>query len=302
MTSTLIVTGGSGFVGYRVCQAARGRWAVHNLTRTRPLEMDGVVDHRIDLTDAHAVTDRFTEIRPDAVIHLAAASDPNSCERAPGSAARINVAATLHLVQLCVHRRIPFVFASSDLIFDGIAPPYAEADPVSPVNAYGAQKAAAERAIRRRYPAATICRLPLMFGTAPKAKRSGFLVEMIRRLDAGENLRLFHDEFRTPVDTQSGAQGLIQGIDWPGGTFHLGGRRRVSRLDMGLALAKILGMPRSRIDAVSLKDMPMAAPRAADVTLTSEKAYGRGYAPAHFDTSFEAAVRQARASLKLAGA
>ena len=65
---------------------------------------------------------------------------------------------------MCAQRQIPYVFTSSDLVFDGREAPYRETDPIAPVNVYDRQKALEEQANLSAYPEALICRLPVMFG------------------------------------------------------------------------------------------------------------------------------------------
>ena len=136
---------------------------------------------------------------------------------------------------------IPYVFTSTDLVFDGLNPPYKETDPVSPVNLYGEQKVMAERGILVRYPVAAICRMPLMFGVATPPATS-FMQPFMQTLREGKELSLFTDEFRTPVSGKTAAQGLLLALAISG-IIHLGGKERVSRYDFGRLLIEVLQLP-----------------------------------------------------------
>jgi dTDP-4-dehydrorhamnose reductase len=202
----LLITGASGFLGWNLCQIARSEWEIHGSYFQHPIEISGVNLHSsakpllwsIDLTDLDAVKSAIDTIAPDGVIHTAAASSPNFCQANPDKSYQINVTASQQLAQLCCDANIPFVFTSTDLVFDGTKAPYKETDPVTPINLYGEQKIAAEREILAVYPRASICRMPLMFGIAPPNATS-FIQPWIKALRSGENLKLFVDEFRTPV-------------------------------------------------------------------------------------------------------
>jgi dTDP-4-dehydrorhamnose reductase len=171
------------------------------------------------------------------------------------------------------------VFTSSELVFDGKNPPYDETSPVCPINLYGEHKVLAEGMIRDRYPAATIARMPVMFGV-PSPQSESFLQPFLRQLRSGEPLRLFTDEIRMPVSATTAAQGLRLLLDQPGELFHLGGRDRLSRYDIGQLLADIFELPNARLSPCRQADVTMAAPRAADLTLDSRKAFALGYDPA----------------------
>jgi dTDP-4-dehydrorhamnose reductase len=272
----LLITGASGFLGWNLCQIARADWEVHGTHTRHPIEIPGVELHSIDLTDLDAVDRQIATLAPDAILHTAAASQPNFCQQHPELSHRINVTASAHLAKICHDRQIPFVFTSTDLVFDGTKAPYRETDPVAPLNIYGEQKVAAEREILAAYSRASICRMPLMFGIAPPSATS-FIQPWIKSLAAGESLKLFVDEFRTPVSATTAAKGLLLALQTTPGTINLGGKERISRYDFGLLLADIFGLDRSLILPIYQKDLQMAAPRAADVSMDVSKALALGY-------------------------
>lgn len=85
-------------------------------------------------------------------MHLAAEANLNRCQDNPETSHQINVQVPCHIADLCAEADIPCAFASSAQVFDGLTPPYREADPVSPVSLYGEQKALAEVEMLKRYP------------------------------------------------------------------------------------------------------------------------------------------------------
>lgn len=292
MRNLLLVTGASGFLGWNVCRRAAGQTGVVGLYHRNKIDIPGVVTRPADLADENRTRALLAGINPRAVIHTAAVSKPDDCERHPRETAAVNVQAAVVLAEWCAATGTPFIFTSTDLVFDGRHAPYAETDPPAPVNEYGRQKLEAENKILQCCPAATICRMPLMFGYTESVHR-GFTDQMVRALQEGTPLSLFIDEFRTPVDADSAAVGLLLALDFPGGgIFHLGGRRRVSRCDMGLMIARLLTIDHSRIRRVRQQDIPSIAPRAADVSLDSTKAYALGYRPADIEDALRRLIRQ----------
>ena len=159
------------------------------------------------MTRFKEIKENLQKIRPDALIHAAAASSPNFCQLNPAASRAINVEATINLASLCAaDLRIPFAFISSDLVFDGLKPPYSENDPVCPVCIYGEQKAEAERAVLERYPRALVCRTALMFGDAGQGAAS-FIQPLISDMKNGRRINLFVDEYRTPVSAMNARAG-----------------------------------------------------------------------------------------------
>ena len=274
----LLVTGASGFLGWNICNANQEEWEIFGTFNSHPVVIAGTKTVRIDLTDFKELKRVFKEIRPDAVIHTAAASNPDFCQENPAESQKINVDTSLNIAGLCADRKIPLAFTSTDLVFDGLNAPYREEDPVSPVNVYGEQKVLAEEKIFKTYPLAAVCRMPLMFGN-PGSAASGFFQSMINALKEGRELRLFVDEFRTPVSGKTAAQGLFLALDKVKGLIHLGGVERIPRYDFGLLLMETLGISDAALIKCQQKDIITAAHRPPDVSLDSSKAFASGFKP-----------------------
>lgn len=273
----LLITGASGFLGWHLCQMARSTWQIYGIYHTHFIQLPGATLLSTDLTDFQAIKDLFQTIQPDAVIHAAAMSQPNQCQTNPASYS-INVTASCNIAGLCADAEIPCVFTSSEQVFDGLNPPYCETDSVCPINVYGEQKVAAETGMLERCPKVAICRMPLMFGAAPYAQ--SFIQPFIERLRTGQVLNLFVDEVRTPVSGTSAAQGILLALEKQiHGLLHLGGRERLSRYEFGLLLIETLQLTNIKLNPCYQTDVPMAAPRAPDLSLDSSLAFSLGYQP-----------------------
>lgn len=283
----LLVTGASGFLGWNLCQFAKSDWQVFGTYWKHKIDFPEINLIKIDLTDFHALKQLLLTIKPDAIIHLAAQSQPNFCQKNPEISYQVNVTSSVNLANLAAEFQIPFVFTSTDLVFDGTNPPYTESDRVCPINIYGEHKVKAEQEILQVYPASVICRMPLMFGLPSPASQS-FIQPFIETLKAGKPLSLFADEMRSPVSAITAAQGILLALKkCRGEILHLGGKESVSRYQFGLIMAEQLGLSIDNITACLQADVPMAAPRPKDVSLNSTKAHSLGYQPPNLQIEFE---------------
>lgn len=225
----------------------------------------------LDLTDFAAVERRFSQERPSAVIHCAAMSKSPACQRDPGAARLNNIEVTRHLASLAAG--VPFVFFSTDLVFDGRKGLYDEADAVNPLSVYAETKTEAE-GIVRQHPRHTIVRTSLNFGMTP-AGAGAFNEEMLAAWKAGRTLDLFVDEYRSPIAACETARFvwalLLRGHH---GVFHVAGGERLSRFEIGLRIADLarrqepgLATP---VRPGSLRDYS-GAPRSPDTSLNCTK-------------------------------
>lgn len=246
---------------------------------------------RVDLTDGDALARLLDTVRPDAVVHSAAIGRSNRCEEHPDEARRVNALLPGLVARLCRDRGLRLVSLSTDLVFAGDRPFLRESDPPGPLSVYGRTKLAGEEAVLAAMPRAAVLRLSLVLGRGHGGR--GTSTETIAwALAEGRPLRLYTDEYRTPVDPESVADAIERLLHTSGaGRYHLGGDERVSRHELGRRVARALGLPEAALQAALTSDHPGPEPRARDVSLDSTRARTElGFRPRPLDE----AIRQGR--------
>jgi dTDP-4-dehydrorhamnose reductase len=284
-----LVTGASGQLGSYLLRELRLRGAsVVAWSGSRTGEHFANALRPVDLRDAGAVADAFADARPEVIIHTAALSAVADCARDPQAAMAINRDGTAHLARLASQAGARLVYISTDMVFDGERAPYREDDACMPLSAYARSKVEAENAVLATA-GTVIVRVSLLFG--PSLSHRPTLFDRQRQaLAAQEPLTLFHDEWRTPLDLTSAARGLLAiAASDCAGILHFGGPERMSRLQMGERLARVLECP-GKITAVSRNSGGQHEPRPRDVSLDSSR--WRRLFPNEPLPPFEEAVRQ----------
>ena len=285
----IIITGATGLLGHALCRIALDQGPIIGIYHIhKPICQGGHWIH-LDLTDATALADCIRTAQPGAVIHAAAVAQTGRCQSRDAATEAINVTVPGQLADICADLGIPMAFTSTDLVFDGSQPPYNEDSPPSPLSVYGEQKARAEALVLDRWPEALVCRMPLMMGAAPHAD-TNFTVQMLTAIATGQPVTLFHDEFRTPVDIWSAARGIAQFLGHQNGVIHLGGHRRVSRLEIGMAAARYMGIAPTMIRSASAAVYSNGAPRALDCSLDSQRAFKLGYTPDDYEQGMQRTI------------
>lgn len=232
-------------------------WQVRGLTRKD-----------LDLLEFGKLRSTFRADRPRVVIHCAALTQTAICQSDPVRARAINIDVTALLAELCAD--ILFIFFSTDLVFDGKAGNYGEAASVNPLNVYGETKAAAEEVVRAN-PKHLVIRTSLNAGPSPTGDRA-FTEQLRLGWQRGEIPKLFVDEYRSPIAAAETAGAVLELIlKGQTGLFHVAGRERLSRWEIGKLIASRWPRLNPKLEPVSLKDY-RGAPRAPDTSLDCTKA------------------------------
>jgi len=273
MKKTILITGASGFLGWRLSHLASDAYKICGTYFTHSINNADWQLVNIDLCNYRQLRELFKSIKPDGVIHTAAAADPNWCQTNPQLSYKVNVQLAINIAGLASDKHIPCVFTSTDLVFDGKTGDYKENDTLNPVCLYGEQKALAEGAMQERYPEMTICRLPLMFGSPAPASAS-FLTNILNNLKQNIPQKLFDDEYRSMASNTTISEGLLSALHIKqGAILHLGGSEAMSRYQFGLLVAEIFSLNPKTIITSKQSEVTMPAKRPANVTLNSERAY-----------------------------
>ena len=257
------ITGAGGLIGSYLARTAprfAAAWRVRGLTR-----------NDLDLQNFEAVRREFQKDSPNLIVHCAALSKTQDCEKNPRLARELNVEVTKVLAELAVD--IPFICFSSDLVFDGRQGFYDETAAVNPLGVYADTKIAAEKIVLAN-PNHSVVRTSLNGGISPTGDR-GFNEQMRRAFREGEQLTLFTDEFRSPIPALATAQAVWELIaQQRPGLYHVAGSERLSRWQIGTALATRWVSLHPKIEPMSIKDFH-GLPRSPDTSMNCAKVQKR---------------------------
>ena len=134
----VLITGASGLLGANLARHHSRNFECFGWYATNAVSINGVTMEHIDLTDHDSVTSALDRIHPDMIVHCAAATNVEWCEKNPELAKTINEDSTLLLAEKAVDLGAKFVFTSTDSVFDGKTGNYPISDVPDPLNAYAA--------------------------------------------------------------------------------------------------------------------------------------------------------------------
>ncbi len=267
----VVLTGASGQLGAYLVPCLKN--AGHDVvawSNSTPFMHDGTPLRRVDLTSSQSVERGLEEDRPEVVMHAAAMSSADEVRRNPSTGYAVNVLGTSLLIHWCEAAAIRMIFTSTDLVFAGDQAPYDERAPTSPLLEYGRNKAMAESIIMK-LSNHLIARVSLLYG-ATRCGRPNFFTKSISAIKADQPQSFFEDEFRTPLHYQTAAEILSRLVDHPvRGILHVAGSERVSRYELMRRSALVLGLDPGLVHPNRFRDLELAEPRPADVSLNTTR-------------------------------
>jgi len=280
--TSVLITGTSGALGWVLARRLSAACRVTGTYFSHECVPEGVAPMRMDLTDAASVAAALDTARPQVIVHAAAMTDPDACERDPAAATAVNVAGCARLVEHARRLGSKVVYISTDLVFDGVRGDYAEDDKARPLSVYGRSKLDAEGVVlrERRTGRPAVIRSSLIYGWGSPASGT-FFSAVHAALRAGGRMRLFTDQLRNPILEADIAAAVILVIERDlEGLYHAGGPESVSRLEFGKAVCDVFGFDERLLEPIAMQDFEYEAARPLDSTLNiSRLAHAAGFAP-----------------------
>ncbi len=218
--------------------------------------------YRSDITERDRTIMAITCAAPDAVVHLAAMTDVDGCERDPDIAFRVNRDGARHVAEACAACGAGMLLVSTDYVFDGLSGPYRESDEPNPVNVYGRSKLEGERAAMSAHDRVAVVRISVPFGRVMPGAPHNFVSLLDERLAAGMPVRAVTDQLTTPCWLDELA-GLVWAAVRDGirGIVHYGSSDRISRYDMALAIARERGYDERLVEPILTSELGLTARR-----------------------------------------
>jgi len=265
----IFIAGCDGLLGQNLLQTAAGLGhEIFGSSRHPVPVLPGLLagHHVMDVADSSAWDVVRGGIAPDRIINAAAYTDVDGCERDPALCDRVNRDAVGYMAAT----GIPVVQISTDYVFDGVAGPYREEDPVHPLSHYGRAKLESE-AIALESGKGLVVRTSLVWGLEKGAKKS--FTEFVREtLASGKPVRAVTDQIGNPTLARELA-GAVWALIGQGrsGLYHASGSERLSRYDWAVQAGEFYGLDTSLVEPIDSSGLKMAAARPMNSGLICEK-------------------------------
>ncbi len=266
----LLITGGAGFIGSAVVRhiIRDTDWQVANLDKlTYAGNLESLAEARtsnrhthfkVDICDRDAVDRIFREVRPDAVLHLAAESHVDRSIDGAAPFIQTNVVGTYTMLDVALpywrtldaeaKRRFRFQHISTDEVFGSLGPTgkFAETTPYAPSSPYSASKASSDHLVRawqHTYGLPTLT-TNCSNNYGPYHFPEKLIPLAIIRALRGERLPVYGtgDNVRDWLHVEDHAEALTLVLrkGKPGETYNVGGNSERRNIDVVRAICRLL--------------------------------------------------------------
>lgn len=263
----IFITGGSGLLGSKLAEVAlaRGDQVYSGYAHNEPHDGRKV---RFDLLDTNGILDLVSQMRPDVIVHSAALTDVDRCEREKELAYKINVEGTRAIAEAAKKAGSFLVYISTDYVFDGERGLYREEEETKPLSYYGRSKLLGEQFCQ-----GCIARTCVIYGSRPASGKVNFALWLLNSLRSEKEIRVVTDQFITPTLNSNLAAMVLEAADRRlSGVYHLAGATRVSRYDYACQLARAFDLDSGLILPTKMCDLDWVAKRPKDSSLDTSKA------------------------------
>lgn len=272
-----LITGSNGLLGQKLINALANDDEVILIATARGENRarlkEGYEFVSMDITSPEQVRTVIHAHRPDVVIHTAAMTQVDDCEKEPMKCHLMNVDAVRFLALACHDVNAHFVHVSTDFIFDGSYGPLKEEAKPNPLSVYGKSKLESEQVVQRIMKSWSIIRTVLVYGLADEMSRSNIVLWAKDSLEAGKPIRVVNDQYRTPTLAEDLAQGcILAGLKKAQGVFNVSGEELLSIADFVYRIADFWKLDTQLISEISSASLGQPAKRPARTGFIIDKA------------------------------
>lgn len=255
----ILISGISGMLGVDLYQVLGKEHQVTGLDRRDfPCSPSPSVS-KIDITDLEAVKELFSRLTPHFVIHAAAYTDVDGCEKDADKAYQVNALGTRNIALACQKLDIPLLYLSTDFVFRGNEEvPYSEFDEPHPVNIYGKSKLAGENYLKSFLSRYFIVRTSWLYGKWGK----NFVATILKLAREKSILKVIDDQVGSPTYTKDLSQQIKRLVVTElYGIYHITNSGRCSWYQFAQEILKLAGIKGVKLIPITSEELARPAPR-----------------------------------------
>jgi len=286
----ILITGANGLLGQKLVKLLGSMDDIDLVATARgtcrlPDTMGKFTYREMDISDKAQVFKVIKAEQPAAIIHTAAMTQVDDCEKDQGLCWQLNVEAVRYIVEASTEAGAFLLHLSTDFIFDGAAGPYDENAAAKPLSYYGESKLASEKIVQESKLQWAIARTVLVYGVAHDMSRSNIILWVKKSLESGTQINVVTDQWRTPTLAEDLAMGCFLIVkNKATGIYNISGKDLLNPYQMAIKTADFFKLNKALIYEADASNFSQPAQRPPKTGFIIDKAVNElGYQPRSFD-------------------
>ena len=261
----VLITGATGLLGSALVKLMEGEFNIYCTGRSSIINDFNKKFLSFDLKKK-SYEELLAWSKPEIIIHCAAITDVDFCEKNPEEAFLVNYESLKKLFNSNYTKKI--VFISSDAVFDGTKINPSEKCKTSPLNVYGRTKKMSEDFLLSMNNNNSIIRTTIVGRNINKQNDNNLVEWIVDSVKSNRSIQLFDDVIFNPISTFHLANEIVYMVkNSKGGLFHISGADTITKFEFGVKLCKSLGFSAENLNRGSIKDLNLLAKRSNNQTL-----------------------------------
>ncbi len=238
-TKSILIIGGSGFVGTHLAMALRHDYKVFMTYRTHPVLIPGVTNLPFGDSERNWIKRVVYMARPSVTIFVAGSNDTARAEEKPRETESIQSGVVANTVDASEIFQSKFIFISNCYVFDGRKGNFKEGDNLLASTALGKAKIGGENFVRGRCLNYLIVRSSPIIGFG-NGYNFSFLDLVRMKLARGERVEVPHTEYHSFVyiDAFIDFMKKLVEVGIKNRVFHIGGLTKLSFYEFAMMFAE----------------------------------------------------------------
>ncbi len=264
--NSVLITGTTGLVGSNIYEYLKKNtdWEVTGLSR----RAGDFVDVITDISDRNEVENLRNSHDFDYIIHTAAVTKTDICEKQKEACYTANVVVTKNLAEIFSSSKM--VFFSTYAVYNTVTGNCDESSPISPTNHYISTKIEAESVVNRM-DNFLILRPSVIFGyTRFTRETKNYFMQLLDNVKAKKKMQSPVDQFFNPIHVDCVSRLVYLALKKGNrGVYNIGCNENISKYDFNLKVMRRFNFDESLLEGIDSGDLLVVRPN--NGTISSKK-------------------------------
>ncbi len=270
----ILITGGTGLFGLNFALRQSKNYKIYLVQNKKRIKLSKKLENiyllKKDLNKKKNIKKILNKIKPNYVIHAAAITNLEYCQKYKTTAKKVNYTLTKNITNECKEKKYKLIYLSSDQLFEGKNSYYSESSKTFPLNFYSKLKIASENYIIKNLKDFLIIRTNF-FGWG-SFFRSSFSDNIIFNLKKKKKIHILKDVYFNPISLNYLTKAISKLIsNKKNGIYNISSSKKISKYNLAKKIAKTFKLNERYLSPIRLNNLESNVVRPRNMSLNNVK-------------------------------